>query len=49
MGAPNKIAVHVWKKNGFKIVGTIPSAFYHLKFGYVDAYIMHKTLANCVS
>lgn len=29
---------------GFKIVGTLPKAFNHIKLGYVDAYVMHRFL-----
>ena len=37
-------AIKLYQKIGFKIVGTIPKAFNHLKLGYVDAYIMHRFL-----
>jgi ribosomal protein S18 acetylase RimI-like enzyme len=40
----NESAIHLWKKLGFQIVGTLPNAFRHLKMGYVDAYIMHRCL-----
>lgn len=40
----NEIAVNLWKKLGYKIIGTIPNAYQHKKLGFVDAYIMHKQL-----
>ncbi|MFM2483806.1 GNAT family N-acetyltransferase [Celerinatantimonas yamalensis] len=40
----NEIAVKLWKKLGFKIVGTIPLAYRHGKLGYVDSYVMYKWL-----
>tara|TARA_B100001564_G_C20591316_1_gene647955 strand:- start:37 stop:540 length:504 start_codon:yes stop_codon:yes gene_type:complete len=40
----NKPAVHLWKKLGFNIVGTIPEAFNHKELGLVDAYVMHRFL-----
>jgi L-amino acid N-acyltransferase YncA len=40
----NENAVHLWKKMGFTIVGTIPEAFRHPRLGFVDAYVMHKRL-----
>lgn len=40
----NTIAIELWKKLGFKIIGTIPEGYKHVKFGFVDTYIMHKIL-----
>lgn len=37
-------AIRLWKKLGFKIIGTVPQAFHHPTQGYVDAYIMYKDL-----
>ncbi len=37
-------AVKLWKKYGFKIIGTIPKGFKHSSLGYVDAYIMYKEI-----
>jgi ribosomal protein S18 acetylase RimI-like enzyme len=42
----NSIAVRLWEKLGFTIIGTIPDAYRHPKLGYVDSYIMHKQLAK---
>jgi len=40
----NHGAVHVWKKFGFKIIGTTPKGFRHPELGLVDTYIMFKEL-----
>jgi L-amino acid N-acyltransferase YncA len=40
----NEMAVALWMKLGFSIVGTIPKAFRHEKLGYVDVHIMHRFL-----
>jgi len=40
----NHAAIHLWKKTGFRIIGTIPKAFNHQQLGYVDAYIMFQEL-----
>ena len=40
----NESAVHLWKKKGFEVIGTIPSAFNHPLLGLIDAYIMYKEL-----
>jgi GNAT superfamily N-acetyltransferase len=38
----NLIAIQLWLKLGFKIVGTVPKAFNHSKLGLVDVYVMHR-------
>jgi L-amino acid N-acyltransferase YncA len=38
----NLVAIQLWLKLGFKIVGTVPKAFNHQKLGFVDVYIMHR-------
>lgn len=38
----NIVAIQLWLKLGFKIVGTVPKAFNHQKLGFVDVYIMHR-------
>lgn len=40
----NKGAVELWKRYGFKIIGTTPKGFKHTKLGLVDTYIMYKDL-----
>lgn len=40
----NTAAVELWKKYGFKIIGTTPKGFRHQKLGLVDTYIMYKNL-----
>lgn len=44
--ATNERAVRLWQKLGFAIVGTLPGAFRHQHLGFVDAYVMFKTLAE---
>ncbi|WMN60122.1 GNAT family N-acetyltransferase [Pseudoalteromonas xiamenensis] len=40
----NETAVSLWQKLGFEIVGVLPKAYNHLRFGYVDSYVMYKWL-----
>lgn len=40
----NTRAVELWKKNGFRIIGTTPKGFRHDSLGFVDTYIMYKEL-----
>jgi len=40
----NSRAVALWQKLGFAIVGTLPEAFKHPVHGYVDSYVMFRTL-----
>jgi len=40
----NAAAIKVWKRNGFIIIGTVPNAFKHPDFGFIDAFIMYKKL-----
>ena len=42
----NEIAVNLWKKLGFEIIGTIPKAYNHSRLGLVDSFIMHKHLTT---
>lgn len=40
----NEASLHLWKKHGFQIVGTLPRAFRCARFGYIDAFVMFKEL-----
>jgi len=40
----NEAAIRLWKQLGFKIVGTLPGAFRHPQKGYVDVYVMFRSL-----
>ena len=40
----NTRAIHLSKQLGFKIVGTLPGAFRHPEKGYVDVYVMYRSL-----
>jgi ribosomal protein S18 acetylase RimI-like enzyme len=40
----NERAVRLWQKMGFEIVGTLPGAFKHAQYGFVDAFVMYKML-----
>jgi ribosomal protein S18 acetylase RimI-like enzyme len=42
----NTPAIHLWKQLGFKIVGTLPGAFRHPEKGFVDVYVMYRSLLN---
>lgn len=41
----NERAVKLWQRLGFEIVGRLPGAFRHPVHGFVDAFVMYKTLA----
>ena len=40
----NEIAVRLWQKLGFTIIGEIPEAFNHRQNGLTNAYIMYQKL-----
>jgi len=40
----NTAAIRLWKDLGFEIVGTLASAFRHPDKGYVDVYVMYRSL-----
>ncbi|MDF2636409.1 MAG: sortase-like acyltransferase [Pelosinus sp.] len=40
--ASNHVAVELWKKCGFSIVGRLHNAYNHKEKGYVDAYVMYQ-------
>jgi ribosomal protein S18 acetylase RimI-like enzyme len=42
----NNAAIHLWKRLGFSIVGTLPKAYRHRRLGYVDAYVMYRLLED---
>ena len=44
--ATNEAAVHLWKKHGFQVTGTLPKAFNSRSKGYVDALLMYKQLTQ---
>jgi ribosomal protein S18 acetylase RimI-like enzyme len=40
----NASAIRLWQQLGFKIIGTLPGAFRHPEKGYVDVYVMYRSL-----
>jgi L-amino acid N-acyltransferase YncA len=44
----NAAAVALWRSLGFDIVGTLPGAFAHRDLGFVDAYVMFRSLDDPV-
>ena len=42
----NERAVQLWKRLGFAVAGVLPGAFRHTRLGYVDAFVMYKTLVD---
>jgi len=40
----NEAAVRLWQQLGFRIIGTLPGAFRHAGRGFVDAYVMFRSL-----
>lgn len=42
----NEPAVRLWQALGFRIVGTLPGAFRHAQKGFVDAYVMFRSLVD---
>ena len=40
----NESAMRLWQQLGFKIAGTLPGAFRHAQKGFVDAYVMFRSL-----
>jgi ribosomal protein S18 acetylase RimI-like enzyme len=42
--ASNTVAVRLWQRHGFNIVGTVPCAFRHAQLGPTDIHIMHRQL-----
>ncbi len=46
VASSNDVAVALWKKLGFDVVGTLPRAFNHPTLGLVDAFVMYKWLID---
>ena len=42
----NAPSVYLWQKLGYTIVGDLPGAFLHPTQGFVDAYVMYKSLVD---
>ena len=42
----NDASYRLWKKLGFDTVGNLPGAFRHPTLGFVDAFVMYKTLVT---
>ena len=42
--ASNQVAVALWQRLGFEIVGTVPNAYRHACLGFVDTHVMYKAL-----
>ena len=42
--ASNERAVRLWQELGFVIAGRLPGAFRHPRLGFVDAYVMIRSL-----
>jgi ribosomal protein S18 acetylase RimI-like enzyme len=42
----NEIAIKLWEKLGYQIIGTIPNAYQHKTLGLIDSFIMHKQLRS---
>ncbi|WFE72832.1 GNAT family N-acetyltransferase [Halomonas sp. M1] len=43
--ASNQVAVKLWQRLGFHIVGTVPNAYRHATLGLVDTHVMYKMLS----
>jgi ribosomal protein S18 acetylase RimI-like enzyme len=42
----NEPAIHLWQELGFQVVGTLPGAFRHFEKGFVDVYVMFRSLTE---
>jgi len=42
----NQAAIRLWESLGFKIVATLPGAFHHSSEGFIDVYIMFRSLID---
>ena len=44
--ASNEVAVALWQKLGFEVVGRLPKAYRHAELGLVDCLVMYKWLGE---
>lgn len=44
VASSNEVAIGLWNRLGFQIVGRLPKAFLHPVKGYIDALVMYKWL-----
>ncbi|MBJ7547568.1 GNAT family N-acetyltransferase, partial [Pseudomonas sp. OA3] len=44
--ATNTVAMALWQKHGFAIVGTLPKAYRHAQHGLVDCHVMFRALGE---
>ncbi|HUA90098.1 MAG TPA: GNAT family N-acetyltransferase [Steroidobacteraceae bacterium] len=42
--ASNERALATWQRYGFEVVGRLPQAFEHPRLGFIDAFVMYRTL-----
>lgn len=42
--ASNEVAIRLWQKHGFTVIGTLPRAFRHPALGLTDAHVMYRLL-----
>ena len=42
----NTVAIRLWKRHGFEVIGNLPKAFRHFRLGYVDALVMYRQLVT---
>jgi L-amino acid N-acyltransferase YncA len=42
----NEAAVRLWRGLGFEVAGTLPGAFRHRSLGFVDAFVMFRSLES---
>lgn len=44
VAASNEVAVRLWQRHGFAVVGRVPAAFRHARLGLTDVLVMHRRL-----
>jgi ribosomal protein S18 acetylase RimI-like enzyme len=42
--ATNEVAIRLWRRHGFEVVGRVPAAFRHRRLGLTDVLVMHRFL-----